>query len=124
MTLNDAITKFDTVCKNNIPADIKVNWISNFDSSVYKEIILAYDNSNSVSFQPYDDNTPDDTVLLIEDPYSDVYLKYLSIKKDLYYSDIARYNNDLVLFNEAYYNFKNYYNRTNKHSKIVEYFNA
>lgn len=124
MTLKDAITKFDAVCRNNIPAEIKVDWLSELDSSLHKEVFLTHENPFPTFFTPYNRDTPEDTILLIEDPYSNVYLKYLAMKKDLYYSDISRYNNDLALFTAAYADFENYYNSRHKHIKNVDYFNA
>ncbi len=124
MTLKDAVTKFDSLCKNSIPAKIKVDWLSNFDFSVYKEIIQTRENPIVKDFVPYTPNSSENSVLLIEDPYSDIYIKYLSMKKDLYYSDISRYNNDLALFTAAYMDFENYYNSKHKPLKNVDFFNV
>ena len=124
MTLKDAITKFNDVCKNNIPDELKIEWLSLLDNTVHKEIILTHENPTLTTFTPYNKNSSEDTVLLIDDPYSDVYLKYLAMKKDLYYSDIARYNNNLALFSVAYLDFQNYYNSNHIPLKKVEYFNA
>ena len=124
MTLKDAITKFNAVCKNNIKDELKIEWLSLLDNTVHKEIILTHKNPALTTFTPYNKNTSEDTVLLVDDPYSDVYLKYLAMKKDLYYSDIARYNNNLALFSVAYLDFQNYYNSQHIPLKKVEYFNA
>ena len=124
MTLKQAIEKFDRVCKNNIQRDIKIEWISNLDASIFEEIVLTHENPSKKEFTPYDDSTPEDTVLLVKDPYSEIYHCYLAMKKDLYYSDIARYNNDLALYTAAYMNFENHYNSKHKPLRSVEYFNA
>ena len=124
MTLKQALEKFDRVCKNNIPKEIKTEWLSLLDASVFEEIILTHEDPIQTEFTPYDDTTPEDTVLLIKEPYSEIYLCYLSMKKDLYYSDIARYNNDLALYTAAYMNFENHYNSKHQHIRTVDYFNA
>ena len=124
MTLREAISKFDRESKNNIPDDIKIEWISLLDSSVYNDIILTHEIKTPMSFNGYTTQTNDNTVLLIPEPFSDIYLRFLTIKKDLYLSDISRYNNDVVLYSTAYRDFENYYNRNNMPIKKTYYFNA
>lgn len=124
MTLREAISKFDRESKNNIPDDIKIEWISLLDSSVYNDIILTHEIKTPISFNGYTTQTNDNTVLLIPEPFSDIYLRFLTIKKDLYLSDISRYNNDVVLYSTAYRDFENYYNRNNMPIKKTYYFNA
>lgn len=123
MTLNEAVKKFDSICRNTLPEGLKVDWISLLDSIIYNEIILTHENFEKVSFSPYTSDTPEDTVLLVPDPYSELYLKYLTMKKDLHLSDISRYNNSLLLFSTAYTDFENFYNSKNMPIKNVDYFN-
>ena len=124
MTLREAISKFDRESKNNIPDDIKIEWISLLDSTIYNDIILTHEINTPISFNGYTTDTDDNTVLLIPEPFSDIYLRFLTIKKDLYLSDISRYNNDVVLYSTAYRDFENYYNRNNMPIKKTYYFNA
>lgn len=124
MTITEAITKFDEVYKNNIPYKLKLEWISNLDSTVYNEIIRSHENSESVVFSPYNLTTSGDTLLIVPEPYSEIYLHFLAMKKDLYLYDISRYNNDLALFTTAYIEFENYYNSQNMPVKNVNYFNV
>ncbi|MBR5313800.1 MAG: hypothetical protein IKU45_00110, partial [Clostridia bacterium] len=77
-----------------------------------------------VSFSPYTEKSQEDVDLIVPEPYSELYMKYLTMKKDLYFSDISRYNNSLLLFSTAYADFQNYYNSQNLPVKNVEFFNA
>ncbi|MBE6670597.1 MAG: hypothetical protein E7593_00160 [Ruminococcaceae bacterium] len=124
MTLREAISKFDRESKNNIPDDIKIEWVSLLDSAIYNDIILTHETKTPLSFSGYTTQTDDNTVLLVPEPFSDIYLRFLTIKKDLYLSDISRYNNDVVLYSTAYRDFENYYNRNNMPIKKTYYFNA
>ena len=124
MTLREAISKFDRESKNNIPDEIKIDWISLLDSAIYTDIILTHEINTPVSFNGYTTQTEDNTVLLVPEPFSDIYLRFLTIKKDLYLSDISRYNNDVVLYTTAYRDFENHYNRNNMPIKKTYYFNA
>ena len=124
MTLNEAISKFDKEVKNNIPIDLKIEWISLLDSSIFHNIILTHENPSPSHFYGYSSDTDDNTVLLVPAPFSDIYLQFLAIKKDLYLSDISRYNNDVVIYSKTYRDFENYYNRNNMPIKKTHFFNA
>ena len=124
MTIKEAVTRFDTECKNNTPTHLKLIWLSYIDSLIHKEIILTHENPFPVSFDGYDTDTPEDTVLLANEPYSELYIRYLIMKNDLYLFDISRYNNDAVLFSSAYRDFENAYNKTHKALKLTAFFNA
>lgn len=51
-------------------------------------------------------------MLLVPFPYTDMYLFYLSAQIDLGNAEIAKYNNNKQLFNNAYLTFSDYYTRT------------
>ena len=51
-------------------------------------------------------------MLLVPFPYTDMYLFYLSAPIDLGNAEIAKYNNNKQLFNNAYLTFSDYYTRT------------
>ena len=124
MTIQEAISKFDSSCRNTIPTDTKIDWLSQLDSIIYNEIILTHEDSEQVNFCPYSSKTPATTPLLVRDPYSDIYLKYLATKKDLFLADISRYNNDIMLYSAAYRDFENYYNSKHMPIRKVTHFNA
>lgn len=124
MTLQEAITKFDSLHRNTIATETKVDWLSQLDSIIYNEIILTHEDSESVVFSPYTQKTSADTPLLVPDPYSELYIRYLASKKDLYLSDITRYNNDVMLYSAAYRDFENHYNSKHLPIKKVSFFNA
>lgn len=123
MTLNEAVNQFDSVCKNTLPIGLKVEWISRLDATIFNEIILTHENKEVIPFSQYDPISSGENTLLVPEPYSDIYLKYLTMKKDLHYSDINRYNNSLLLFSAAYDEFKNFYNSNNMPIKKVDSFN-
>lgn len=124
MTIKEAVTRFDTECKNNTPPFLKLEWLSYIDSLIHKEIILTHENPVPAVFNGYNTDTPEDTALLADEPYSELYIRYLIMKNDLYLSDISRYNNDAVLFASAYRDFENAYNKTHKALKLTAFFNA
>lgn len=124
MTLQEAISKFDLLHKNTIPTELKVEWLSQLDHIIYNEIILTHEDFENVVFSPFTSKTPADTPLLVPDPYSELYIHHLASKKDLYLSDIARYNNDIMLYSTSYRDFENHYNSKHIPLKKVSFFNA
>jgi len=64
---------------------------------------------------PYDPAKDMDAVLLVPEPYSGLYVKYIAAQVDYYNGEIGRYNNSMVMFNMALAQFIDYYNRTNMH---------
>lgn len=124
MTLKDAIVKFDTEFFNTIPDEIKIDWLSTLDSVIHQQIILTHQNPTPAVFNGYNESTPEDTVLLVPEPFSDIYLRFLAMKKDLYLADLSRYNNDLVMYSTAFIEYKNFYNKNNTPLKNTSFFNA
>lgn len=124
MTLKEAIVKFDTEKSNTVPDELKIGWLSSLDSSVFHTLVLTHENSDNVSFSPYTTETPEDTDLIIPEPFTDIYFHYLSMKMDLYYSDINKYNVDLSLCSSLYFEFERYYNRKYMPKKTTNYFNV
>ncbi len=124
MTLKDAIVKFDTEYFNTIPDEIKIDWLSTLDSVIHQQIISTHQNPSPVSFDGYSEETPEDTLLLVPEPFSDIYIRFLAMKKDLYLNDLSRYNNDLVMYSTAFIEYKNFYNKNNMPLKKTSFFNA
>jgi PAS domain-containing protein len=59
----------------------------------------------------FDPDEDMDTVLMVAEPYSDIYIKYLSAQVDYYNGDMARYNNDMIMFNVTQAAFAAWFNR-------------
>ena len=124
MTIAKAIEAFDREYRNTIPKMLKTYWLTTLDRTVFEDIIATHAPSASdtqPSFLP--DDYTDTTVLLIPDSHANVYLRFLSMKADLYHSDVARDNNDSILFFTAYDEYEKHYNRTNMPLKRVKSFN-
>lgn len=62
---------------------------------------------------PYDPELDMDTVLLVPEPYSNLYVKYLAAQVDYFNGELARYDNSMTLFNAALSAFADWYNRNN-----------
>ncbi len=112
MTIQEAITQLDTIKPNQYGEDQKIKWLSILDGMVKEEIINTHEGYMDKPFTGYTEETANTTLLLVPEPYSDMYLHYLSSQVDLNNSELIRYNNSAALFNERYTAYANYYNRT------------
>jgi hypothetical protein len=114
MTILQALKKYKSLRQNqNYDEDQLVGWLSELDGKVYNEIINTHDDGENITYSPYDrfnDDYNANKVLIIPEPYSQVYLLYLISQADLFNTDTARYANSSIAFNDKYKDFKNYYN--------------
>ena len=113
MTINEVITQVDELKPNQISYDIKVRWISVLEGKIIDEIILTHELSEIVEFNGYTINDMD-TVLLVPDTYADVYIYYIEAMIDETNNESARYASSMQMFNSAWQDYANYYNRNNK----------
>lgn len=108
MTLYDAIELFDREHPNNAPFHLKVQWLSQLDYKVYAEILSARGYGD---FKGYSLETPQDTILAVEDAFGEIYVYYLKMSLDLHNGEIDRFNNSAMLFNRTYKDLFDYINR-------------
>lgn len=122
MRISDAISTVDTLKPNNYTVEDKIAWLSTLDTRVKSQIIDAHQNKDPAYFYGYDDMIDQDTELLVQAPFDEIYLRYLEAMIDYHNSDYDRYNNSIMLFNNAYDGFKRFYTRTHmpvSHGKFV-----
>lgn len=112
MTIREAIDRVDLVKPNRQNDQQKIAWLSDLDRLVYNELVLTHEGCHK-PFDGYDLETPQDTVLLVPAPYTDIYLYYLSSQIDLANAELAKYNNDKTMFNNAYLTYSDYYTKKN-----------
>jgi hypothetical protein len=113
MTINDVITQVQTLKPHQIPDEILVRWLSVLEGKIIDEIILTHELSERVEFNGYTINDMD-TELMVPDTYADVYIYYLEAMIDQTNNETARYTSSMQMFNSAWQDYANYYNRNNK----------
>ena len=126
MTIKEAIDNVDALKTNMIPYADKVRWLSELDGRVYQEILLLHErNTNEpelpMLFTGYDENTPADTVLLIEDTYANIYFYQLSAQIELALAELQKYNNSVALLSNALRNYSACYTRSHMPVQRVKF---
>ena len=112
MTIAEAISKVDALKPNTYTPEDKIGWLSNLDARVKTQIIDAHEHGDHIFFYGYDGLADEETELLVGAPYDEMYLRWLEAMIDYHNSDDDRYNNAIMLFNNAYEGFKKHYTRT------------
>ena len=112
MTIMDAIYRIDELKPNSYSQSEKIKWLSSLDGLIKSKIIDTHEGGEAVIFSGYDENTELGTELLVPAPYDDVYLRWLETQIDYANGEYGKYNNSAIIFNTAYTEYANYYNRT------------
>lgn len=112
MKIIEAINRIDSLKHNTYTNSDKVKWLSRLDSMVKKLIMDDPDGTESVPFDGYDDSTDMQTDLLVEEPFDEIYMRWMEAQIDYYNGEYDRYNNSIEMFNTMYQEYSKYYNRT------------
>lgn len=112
MTIETALSRVNAMKPNAYEDTDKIRWLSDLDGMVFEEVLKTHEDREPETFTPYTALTERSTELLIPEPYSDVYVKYLSSQIDFHNAEYARYNNSTTMFNIAYTAFVTQYHRT------------
>lgn len=112
MTILEAMQGADAVKPNAYKEHEKIMWLSTLDGIVKAQIIDTHEGGDEVTFNGYGDTTIPDTVLLIPAPYDKVYIHWLEAQIDYANGEFNKYENSMVMFNTAYTEYVNHYNRT------------
>lgn len=112
MTISQAIERIDGLLHNTYTQEDKVQWLSLVDSSVKEQLIDTHEDPPDVIFDGYDSCTPLDTALLVPEPYSDLYVRWLEAQIHYYNGEYGKYNQALSMYNAAFEAYVKHYNRT------------
>ena len=102
MTIHEAISRIDSEYENSYSPERKIADLSRLDGLIKKNIIDKHEGGEGVSFKGYDENTPADTMLLVPEPFSDIYVFWLQAWIDYRNGDIDKYNNAIAMYQSLY----------------------
>jgi hypothetical protein len=126
MTLDDVIEKVATLKPHQFDDATVTSWVSDVEMSMWDDIVSHYDDTNpEVEYdddgelitdlprpEAYDATADGDTELMVPAPYDDVYIKYCAAQVDYWAGDYARYNNSMIMYNQALDKYASWFNRT------------
>ncbi len=107
MTVNEIISQVDLKEPNSYTEAEKIKWLSDLDGKIFNEVILTHEHEE-VEFTPYSDGTE---TLLIGAPYGeDIYVHYVIARIAAGNAEVARYNQQIAMYNAAYQQWWNKFN--------------
>ena len=114
MTIGEAIERIDRLKENQYEKEDKVKWLSDLDKSLI-DIVFSKHEDSEVEYSPYEESeNADEIVLLVPDPYSELYISLLNYKIDYFNGEYERFNNAAMMYNLQLQDFMNYWNREHK----------
>jgi len=111
MTIREAIDQVDANVGNTYTQKEKISWLSRLDQRVKVLIIDTHEGAEKVTFHGYEEDTDPDTVLLVPEPFDEIYLRYLEAQIHYRNQEEDRCNNATDAYKILWEEFRNYYNR-------------
>lgn len=110
MTLRELFTTVDQLRPNAFTDAEKIRMVNTVEGRIYKDILSKYEGEEPI-FTPFEEGQ-EERELAVPVPYTDVYVFYLTSMMDFYNGDSGRYNDSMVLYNQAWNDFQAYYLQT------------
>lgn len=113
MTIADLLAEVDEIKPSTYDDAIKIKWISEIDGKIFKEVISTHekDEDTKEEFNGYTSADMNEE-LLVDFPYDALYRHYLFAMIDYSNGETDRYVNSMTMFNTAYKDYIEYFNRT------------
>lgn len=97
MRISQALSRIAAVKPSQYDDDTMVEWLSRLDETIRIEVMHL--DGDPVSYDPEHDLERE---LLAPYPYDEVYISWLKAQIDLNNAEMARFNNDMLLYNTQY----------------------
>lgn len=110
MTIGEAIRITDEMQPNSFREEQKIAWLRQLDMELYTEVVINHEGCEMVP--DYDEDTDENTVLLVQGPYESIYIHWLQSRMDYALAEYGRYNNSNAAFEADRVAWRMYYNRT------------
>jgi hypothetical protein len=112
MTIMEAVVALQELKPHQYDEATIVRWLSNLDGLLYNEAVKWHEGTEGLPHGPYGPESDMDAVLMVPEPYSDVYIQYLSAQIEYHNGETGRYQNAMVMYNMALSAAQDYLNRT------------
>ena len=113
MKLQEALDVTDDMKPNMMKRSLKIKHMGEIEGLIWSEILMKHAHTEQQETMPaYTKETDPETVLLVPDPYSMVYVYWLMSKIDIQNQEDARYNIDRAHFENAYDTMSDWWTRT------------
>ncbi len=108
MTASEAIARAKDMRQGAIDYSQYLKWINIIEGRIQVEV-MGKKQSEMIVYTEKDDNTE----LLVTSPYDEIYIFYLCAMTDYYNEELDAYENDALIFEKKFSEFKAYYGKNN-----------
>ena len=122
MTIQDALDMADELKPNMMQESTKIRFLSEIEGKIYHEIIMKHEHEDDIDMPEYDSDTDTDTELLAPAPYDMVYVYWLISRIDHMNQEMDKYNNDRILFENAWGELSDYWTREHMPLQPASYY--
>ena len=120
MKAMDIIERVDLLEPNDYSPEQKLHWLSTLDGKIFRELIETHEGAETDTLPVYVGGGEE---LIIGAPWGeDVYYYYLQAMIAAENSETQRYNKRMTLFNAAYREWTDFYNRTHRPKRALTHF--
>lgn len=104
MTVNELLKRVDEQKPNAFSVAQKVSWLNDIETQIQE--FLGYDGSRWVVYTDSDEDLAKE--LIVDRPYSNVYIAWLKAKIDFDNEEYESYQNNQAQFSSEFASFKSY----------------
>ena len=90
-----------------------ITLVNTIEGRVYTDILMQSADFKGDEFDPFKEGE-EERELAVPVPFTDLYIYYLASRIDYFNGDVDRYNDSMVLYNDAWDAFAAHYRRNNK----------
>ena len=120
MKAMEVIERVDLLEPNDYSPEQKLHWLSTLDGKAFRELVETHEGAEITELPVYVNGGEE---LLIGAPYGeDVYYYYLQAMIAAENGETQRYNKRMTMFNAAYQEWTDFYNRTHKPKRAGAHF--
>ena len=110
MNLRELLVEVDQLRPNAFADAEKIRMVNTVEGRIYKDILSKYEGEEPV-FIPFAEGQ-EERELVVPVPFTDVYVFYLISMVDFYNGDSNKYNDSMILYNDAWENYAAHYLQT------------
>ena len=127
MQIKDVLARVDEVKANDWSKELKLSWLSEIEHQVKAEVFDTHymnekDTARAAAFAGYNAETPEETELLVPEPYSTLYQYYIEAQIARADGDKSQNHDATPLFDNMYLTYRRYVNRTQMPKKQLRAF--
>ena len=110
MNLRELLVEVDQLRPNAFADAEKIRMVNTVEGRIYIDILSKYEGEEPV-FIPFAEGQ-EERELVVPVPFTDVYVFYLISMVDFYNGDSNKYNDSMILYNDAWENYAAHYLQT------------